>query len=253
MSFSRKYRPHCDETLPEHGEPVAQRTPAKALRTKTPPPRPGRGKLRLLITAGPTREYIDPVRYLSNDSTGRMGFAIAAEALRRGHAVTLIHGPVALESPAGAKPVPIISAADMLAACRRAWPRHDVLIMSAAVADYRPVRISDSKIKKSRDDLTLALEPTTDVLADLAKTRKPRQRVIGFALEDRNARANARDKLERKSLDAIVLNPPAAIGRTKSQVEILRRGSGWVTQRMRDKSAHARTIVDLAESIWETG
>ncbi len=207
--------------------------------------------LRLLVTAGPTREYIDPVRYLSNDSTGRMGFAIAAEALRRGYAVTLIHGPVALEPPDGARVVPIISAAEMLAACRRAWPRHDVLIMCAAVADYRPVRISDAKIKKSRNDLTLSLEPTTDVLADLAASRKPRQRVIGFALEDRDPRENARGKLERKKLDAIVLNPPAAIGRTKSQLEILCRGGDWVTHPMRDKAAHARTIVDLAESIWE--
>lgn len=231
---------------------MARHTPKRTPHRKTPPSARAGRELQILITAGPTREYLDPVRYLSNDSTGRMGFAIAAEAIRRGHAVTLIHGPVAIEPPDGARSVAIVSAAEMLEACRRAWPRQDVLIMSAAVADYRPARVSDSKIKKSRDDLTLALEPTVDVLADLSARRKPRQRVIGFALEDRNARENARSKLERKGLDAIVLNPPAAIGRTRSRLEILRRGGEWEVHAMRDKSAHARTIVDLAESIAES-
>ncbi len=230
---------------------MASQTPKRSSARKTSPGARARGRLRILITAGPTREYIDPVRYLSNDSTGRMGFAIAAEAIRRGHAVTLIHGPVALAPPAGVRTEAIVSAAEMLEACRRAWPRQDVLIMSAAVADYRPARVSDSKIKKSRDDLTLELEPTTDVLADLSGKRRAGQRVIGFALEDRDPRENARSKLERKGLDAIVLNPPAAIGRTRSRLEILRRGGEWAVHAMRDKAAHARTIVDLAESIAE--
>lgn len=180
-----------------------------------------------------------------------MGFAVAAEAIGRGHRVTLIHGPVALKPPEGARAVSIVSAADMLDACRRAWPRHDVLIMSAAVADYRPAKVSDSKIKKSRADLNLALEPTTDVLADLSNSKKTSQRVIGFALEDRNPRENARSKLERKKLDAIVLNPPAAIGRAKSKIEILRRDADWQVYSMRDKASHAKIIVDLAETLAE--
>lgn len=204
------------------------------------------------MTAGPTREYLDPVRYLSNDSTGRMGFAIAAEALRRGHNVTLVHGPVALTPPAEARLAPIVTAAEMLSACRSRWPRHDLLIMCAAVADYRPVRVSQSKVKKSPGGLMLALEPTVDVLAELSKSRKAVQRIIGFALEDRNARENARLKLERKGLDAIVLNAPAAIGRGKSKIEILRRDGEWAVHSMRDKSAHAGIIIDLAESIAHT-
>lgn len=251
MNCSRKYQSGFCEIHPDHGDPVAQRTRKSTPRRKAPPLRHAGRRLRILITAGPTREYLDPVRYLSNDSTGRMGFAIAAAAIRRGHRVTLIHGPVALPPPDGARVVSIISAADMLTACHRVWPRNDVLIMSAAVADYRPRRSSNAKIKKSQAELALALEPTTDVLADLAGSRKPSQRVIGFALEDRNPRKNAQSKLERKNLDAIVLNPPAAIGRTRSRVEILRRGGTWTVHAMRDKAAHAEAIVDLAESITE--
>lgn len=202
-------------------------------------------KLRLLITAGPTREYLDPVRYLSNDSSGRMGFAVADAARRRGMRVTLVHGPVALKPPSSVRAVPVISAAQMLAVCADLWPQHDALIMAAAVADYTPVRRLQSKRKKSARDLTLRLKPTIDILAALAAERRPDQVVVGFALEDRAPRRNAQRKLRRKKLDAIVLNRPAAIGAERSAVEILVRGAGWQSLPAAAKSQHAEHIVRL--------
>ncbi|TWT45550.1 Coenzyme A biosynthesis bifunctional protein CoaBC [Phycisphaerae bacterium RAS1] len=205
--------------------------------------------LRILITAGPTREYIDSVRYLSNDSSGAMGFALAAAAAARGHRVTLIHGPVSLAAARGVHAVSVISAAEMLAACRKAWPARDVLIMAAAVADYRPAMRLDSKRKKSSRDFVLKLRPTVDILADLSRRRQPTQRVIGFALEDRNARRNAESKLRRKNLDAIVLNSPAAIGRARSSVEILVCGGRWRSLPNAPKGQTARRLIRLAEEL----
>lgn len=205
--------------------------------------------MRILITAGPTREYLDPVRYLSNDSSGKMGFALAAEALRRGHRVTLVHGPVALPPPAGADCLAITSAADLLSACRRVWPRHDVLIMAAAVADYTPADRSPKKRKKSAAELLIRLKPTTDVLATLSAERAAGQRVVGFALEDDHARARAADKLARKNLDAIVLNRPAAIGADRSQVEWLIRGQPWQTLPSADKRSTARRLIVAIEAL----
>lgn len=210
-------------------------------------------KFRILVTAGPTREYIDPVRYLSNDSSGQMGFALAAKAKKRGHRVTLIHGPVNLNPPAGVKAFPVVSAADMLEACVREWRRHDVLIMAAAVADYRPREVSRIKIKKQKAALTLALEPTIDILATLAARKKKAQRVIGFALEDRHARARARDKLMRKGLDAIVLNAPVSIAARSSRISILLAQDGkWRTRPLATKSSHAGCILDLVDRLLET-
>jgi phosphopantothenoylcysteine decarboxylase/phosphopantothenate--cysteine ligase len=205
--------------------------------------------LRILVTAGPTREYIDPVRYISNDSSGKMGFAIAAEAARRGHRVTLVHGPVALPEPPGVVDRSVVSAAEMLRECRKEWPLQDILIMAAAVADYRPVRAAAAKIKKSAAAMTVALEPTEDILATLAAGRRADQFVIGFALEDRSPRRNAESKLRRKRLDAIVLNLPTAIAADRSGIDILRAGFGWTKSRQATKSAHAATIVSLAESL----
>ncbi|MCA9242361.1 MAG: hypothetical protein KDA32_00290 [Phycisphaerales bacterium] len=205
--------------------------------------------LRILVTAGPTREYIDPVRFISNDSSGKMGFAIAAAAAQRGHAVTLIHGPVALPAPPAVSVVSVISARDMLRACVEHWPRYDALIMAAAVADYTPAAHSDEKLKKTGDEMTLKLAPTADVLATLSKNRDARQTVIGFALESHNGRANAASKLTRKNLDAIVLNHPAAIGVDRSVVEILTRDGVWNPLPDAPKDETAVRIVELAESI----
>jgi phosphopantothenoylcysteine decarboxylase/phosphopantothenate--cysteine ligase len=206
--------------------------------------------LRFLITAGPTREYIDPVRFISNDSSGRMGFALAQAAVRRGHSVTLVHGPVALPLPPGARCVAAISARQMLAACRRFWPRHDVLIMAAAVADYEPARRSRHKIRGARGQRVLRLRPTPDVLATLSASRHPGQVVIGFALEDRQPRRSASAKLRRKNLDAIVLNSPRAISATRSRLEVLVAGQGWERWPPGNKTRLAERLIRLAERLF---
>ncbi len=210
---------------------------------------PRQRKLRLLITAGPTREYLDPVRYISNDSSGKMGFALAAAARKREMRVTLVHGPVAIAPPTGVRTVAVVSAADMLAACTELWPRHDALLMAAAVADYAPAQRSRSKRKKSTQDMTLCLKPTVDILAALAAERRPDQVVVGFALEDRAPRRNAERKLRRKGLDAIVLNHPTAIGAERSAVEVLVRGERWRRLPTAAKSRHAQHIIRLVEKL----
>ena len=208
-----------------------------------------RGRLRVLITAGPTREYVDPVRYISNDSSGTMGFALAEAARRKGMAVTLVHGPVALTPPAGVRAVPVVSAREMFAACMKLWPKHDVLIMAAAVADYEPARRSATKRKKSSQELTLRLRPTPDILATLSAARRDDQVVVGFALEDRAPRRSAAGKLRRKGLDAIVLNRPAVIGAQRAAFDILVRGQPWRSLAVAAKSRQAVEIVRLTEEL----
>ncbi len=161
---------------------------------------------RVLVTAGPTREALDPVRYLSNRSSGKMGYALAEVAAAAGHAVTLISGPTALAAPAGCTVVHVESAADMATAVKAAFPDTDLLIMSAAVADYRPAVAAPQKLKKSAASRTLALEPTEDILSSLGPRRRAGQRVVGFAAETQDLAAAAQAKLRRKHLDWIVAN-----------------------------------------------
>jgi len=170
--------------------------------------------LRVLVTAGGTREPIDAVRYIGNRSSGRMGFAVAREALRRGAEVTVVAANVGLEPPAGARVVEVGTASELDAATREAFPAADVLVMAAAVADFRPARAETAKIAKSgRDGLTLELEPTVDVLAALSSERADHQTLIGFAAEHGDgANRRAREKLERKGLDAVVANDVARPG-----------------------------------------
>lgn len=205
--------------------------------------------MKILITAGPTREFIDPVRFLSNASTGRMGVALAAAARRRGHAVTLVYGPIEVDPPPGVRAVPVISAVDMLAECLRYWPRHDALIMSAAVADFAPADVAGHKIKKSGQHRSLRLKPTPDILATLAAIRVPGQTVIGFALEDRNARRNAGRKLAAKGLDAIVLNAPSNIGAQRGVVEVLARGGTWQRWPAATKLKIAARLIRFSEQL----
>ena len=207
-------------------------------------------KPRLLITAGPTREYLDPVRYLSNDSSGQMGFALAQGAQRRGMHVTLVHGPVMLKPPGNVQTVAVVSAAKMLAACTELWPKHDVLIMAAAVADYTPLQPAKRKRKKSTNTLELRLKPTVDILARLSVNRREDQIVIGFALEDRCPRRNAELKLKNKDLDAIVLNQPAAIGARHCPIEVLIRDEDWQLFPDASKTRQAARIIRLAEQLW---
>ena len=163
---------------------------------------------RILITAGPTRERIDPVRFISNDSSGKMGFALAEAARDRGAEVTLVCGPVALENPAGVTVVKIESARDLLEACREPFAQADAAIFAAAVADKRPAHAADKKLKKGEDDdllESIKLVENPDVLATLA-SQKERQVVVGFAAETNDVLANARKKLVKKNADFIVAN-----------------------------------------------
>ena len=162
--------------------------------------------MRIVISAGPTREAIDPVRFITNRSTGKMGYAIAEAARDRGMQVTLVSGPVNLEPPANVDLVAIESAADMASAMKKAAVEADIIVMAAAVADYRPKQYSTSKIKKSDGDMCIELERTEDVLLSLGKIKKPGQILVGFAAETDDLLKNAQSKLERKNLDYIAAN-----------------------------------------------
>ena len=165
--------------------------------------------LRFLITAGPTREFFDPIRYISNRSSGKMGYAIAAACRKISPHVTLVTGPVTLPEPAGVKCVPVTTAAEMAREVFRRYAKADVVIMTAAVCDYRPRRVASKKLKQTGQRLVLELEPTTDILLELGK-RKRRQILIGFAAETDELERHALDKLRRKRLDLIVANDASA-------------------------------------------
>ncbi len=161
--------------------------------------------MHFLVTAGPTREALDPVRYLSNRSSGKMGYALAAAALAAGHHVTLISGPTALPAPPGTTFLPVTSAADMDHAVRAALPTADVALFAAAVADYRPRQVASHKIKKNAPTLSLDLERTPDILGS-ARAAGFRGLLVGFAAETENLLPNARAKLLRKGCDLMVAN-----------------------------------------------
>lgn len=207
------------------------------------------GTLRILITAGPTREPLDPVRYLSNDSSGRMGVALAEAARARGHAVHLVAGPLSVTIPRGLTVTRVTTARDMLDACRRLWPQFDVLLMAAAVADYRPARTLGRKHKRGREAWRLTLVPNPDIVAELAACRQPGQIVVGFALEDRDARRRAERKLREKGLDAIVLNSPASIGAERACFEVRVAGGCWRPLREKRKDAVARRLIRVVEQL----
>lgn len=162
--------------------------------------------MRLLVTAGPTIEKIDPVRYISNFSSGKMGYAIASAGLEMKLEVTLISGPVAIPAPQGVTLVRVESASDMAEAAKKAFPDADITIMAAAVADYRPVTIADQKIKKDTGKLVIELEKTEDILASLGCMKRPGQLLVGFAAETEKLIENAQSKLVRKNLDWIAAN-----------------------------------------------
>ena len=162
--------------------------------------------LRLLVTAGPTMEKIDPVRYISNHSTGKMGYAIARAAMMRGAVVTLVTGKTSLTPPMGVQTIGITSAADMAQAVKERAGEQDIIIKAAAVADYRPKDTSDEKIKKKESELSITLERTEDILGFLGAHKKKGQFLCGFSMETENMLENSRTKLEKKNLDLIVAN-----------------------------------------------
>lgn len=205
--------------------------------------------MRFIVTAGPTREYLDDVRFLTNASSGRMGYAVARAAAKRGHSVHLVAGPVALEDPPGVRVHRVTSTREMYEAAAKLFPRADCLIGAAAPADFTPVRRVKGKMKKSRPALALQLRPTVDILGTLARRRGRKQVVIAFALEVQKPLANARLKLRRKHADAIVLNSPGAMGALKSDATILLRGSERLELRNASKQRIGRTLVELAEQL----
>jgi len=175
---------------------------------------------RILITSGPTRQHLDPVRYLTNASSGRMGAALAAAAVDAGHDVVVVSGPVDVEYPVPAEVIPVVSTEDMLAACLRVFPSCDGLIAAAAPCDYRPVVVAAQKIRKTGQPLKLHLVETPDVVAQLAEL-KTNQWMVAFALETEDRHMRALQKLEQKSCDLIVVNGPQSIHAADTRVEVL--------------------------------
>ncbi|HEX3997224.1 MAG TPA: phosphopantothenoylcysteine decarboxylase [Pirellulales bacterium] len=203
---------------------------------------------RILITAGPTREHLDPVRYLSNASTGRMGRALAAAAMDAGHEVLIVSGPVEVEYPQAAEVIRVVSTDEMLAACRDHFGRCDGLIGVAAPCDYRPAHIEPRKIRKSGAPLQLELHETPDIVASVAAGRRSGQWLVGFALETEDHHLRAMAKLEQKHCDLIVVNGVAAIGATDNTVEILDRSGRVVAALAGSKDEVARSIFALIQS-----
>lgn len=205
--------------------------------------------MHFLITGGGTREYIDPVRFISNASSGRMGYALARAAFKAGHKVTLITVPVGHRMPGGARIIRVETAAEMFEAVREHFSRCDCLIMAAAVADYTPVRPAKSKINKEDKFLTITLKPTTDILKWAGEHKKKGQIVVGFALEDKKLRERAERKLKDKNINMIIANRPTAIGSGKTAVQMKTVNSKWLRTQNISKTAIASRIVRLIENL----
>jgi len=206
-------------------------------------------RLRVLVTAGPTRERVDPVRFLTNDSSGRMGFAIAEAAARAGHRVVLVAGPVALATPKGVRRIDVESAREMLAACREEWRESQALFMAAAVADWRPAKQLAGKWRAKDGGATTAridLVRNPDVLATLTRgKRHPDRIVVAFALETGDGERRARAKLAQKGADWIVLNGPSALDADTTRLVVLGANGVRITIPERSKKAAARDLLAL--------
>lgn len=213
-----------------------------------------RGK-KVLITAGPTVEAIDPVRYISNHSTGLMGSRIADELARRGAEVYLVHGPMqAFPEIRPFKDIAVTSAAQMFESAIALWPDMDMAVLSAAVADYTPAEPSQEKIKKKDGELQLRLSKTQDILAALGKSKQEKQLLVGFALETENELANAREKLHKKNADLLVLNSlkdnGAGFAQPTNRVTFLDQAGGVYPMPLKGKEEVAADLVDLMEKMY---
>ncbi len=206
--------------------------------------------MKVLVTAGPTVEDIDPIRFLSNRSSGKMGYAVAEEARRRGATVYLVSGPTALSAPAGVQRISVRSAAEMKDAVMRLYPDVDIVVKAAAVADYRPVEVAAQKIKKGKDEKILHLTRTEDILETLGKQKKG-QVLVGFAAETENLLEAAKEKLLRKNLDLLVANDVSRgiFGSDSSTVHILNKGGETITIEGQSKLSIAGKILDLALAV----
>ena len=203
---------------------------------------------RILITAGPTVEAIDPVRFISNHSSGKMGFAIAEEFANQGYGVDLVTGPVHIATTnALINRIDVVSAAEMYAATTKLAPKADIIVMAAAVADYKPSKPADKKIKKKDSEMSIELEKTTDILAAVGKTKKKGQFLAGFALETDNELANAQKKLKAKNLDLIVLNSlqdkGAGFGHDTNKIKIITANNKTFNFELKTKKEAAADIV----------
>lgn len=207
---------------------------------------------RILITAGPTYERIDPVRFIGNFSSGKMGFSIAEECRRRGAEVTLVAGPTVLQCDAAIRRVNVESAQEMYEACLPAFDTADAAILSAAVADFTPEQKAESKIKREADDLVLRLRPTHDIAKTLGQRKRPGQRLVCFALETNDEEANARGKLERKNADFVVLNSTRIPGTTfnadDNQIAVVTR-EGVRSYPKKSKQEVASDIIDVLQGL----
>lgn len=202
---------------------------------------------KILITAGPTYEKIDPVRFIGNYSSGKMGFALAEECLQRGADVTLVAGPVALSCSAGIHRIDVESCEEMYQATTKAFEDADAAILCAAVADFRPAMVADKKIKREKDDLELRLVPTHDIAAAIGKMKRPQQRIVAFALETNDEEQNAEKKRKKKNADFIVLNSTRNEGTTfrtdDNQITIISE-NGKKEYEKKPKTEVARDIID---------
>lgn len=209
-------------------------------------------KKKILITAGPTYEKIDPVRFIGNYSSGKMGFALAAECARRGAEVTLVAGPVGLPTPDGVKRIDVESCQEMFEASVDAFPQMDAAILCAAVADFRPEQTATQKIKREKDDLVIRLQPTHDIAAHLGQMKTGSQRLVGFALETNDEEVNAQKKLKKKNFDFIVLNSTRNKGTTfrsdDNKISIISE-SGQKDYEKKPKTEVARDIIDELSAI----
>ncbi|MGN5956511.1 bifunctional phosphopantothenoylcysteine decarboxylase/phosphopantothenate--cysteine ligase CoaBC [Sphingobacterium lactis] len=209
---------------------------------------PLKGK-KALVSAGPTYEAIDPVRFIGNHSSGKMGYAIAKQLQALGAEVTLVSGPTALNSPSQVNRVDVVSAQQMFEAMDKHFQESDIVVMSAAVADYTPVEVADQKIKKKAEDFSIALKKTTDILASLGKEKRDNQTLVGFALETNNELAHAKDKLERKNLDFIVLNSMqdkgAGFAHNTNKITVINRAGEVTAYDLKSKDEVAKDICNL--------
>jgi len=204
--------------------------------------------MHFLITAGGTREYVDPVRFISNASSGRMGYALVQAAIKAGHKVTLITAVKNSEfriQNSELKVVNVETAKEMFVAVKKFFAGCDCLIMAAAVADYTVARPAKTKIKRTGGTLTIKLKPTTDILKWAGTHKRGNQTVVGFALEDKAIRTRAEKKLKDKNLDMIIVNTPAAIGAGKAAIQIKTPNGKWLKLPRANKTKIARKIIGL--------
>lgn len=202
---------------------------------------------RILITSGPTRQYLDPIRFLSNASSGRMGCALATAALAAGHEVVVVSGPVNVDYPAAAEVITVVTTQEMLSASVEQFPSCDGVIGVAAPCDFAPAAVAKEKIKKTEGNLTLQLVGTPDIMMALGELKQEHQWSIGFALETENGHANAVEKLGRKQCDLIVLNSADAINSEINSIKVIDSAGESVRDFSGSKTDAAEVIVDAIQ------